>query len=89
MLAVPYSHDQPDNAWRARHLGMARILYPSRYNGARAARELNRLLEERTYAAAAERVASGVRAEGGARTACDAIERTFGLAPQARQTAHA
>src|SRR5689334_21580055 len=66
MLAVPYSHDQPDNAWRARHLGMARILYPSRFTGARAAAELRRLLEDPRYEAAASRVADAVRAERGA-----------------------
>jgi rhamnosyltransferase subunit B len=48
ILAVPYSHDQPDNAWRARKLGLARILYPGRYRGPRVARELRRLLTERS-----------------------------------------
>ncbi|HEX7942205.1 MAG TPA: hypothetical protein VF488_10395, partial [Gemmatimonadaceae bacterium] len=77
MLAVPFSHDQPDNAWRARALGMARIVYPRRYRGPHAARELGRLLDDRTYAVAAERVAGSVRIEQGAAAACDAIERTF------------
>lgn len=81
MLAVPYSHDQPDNAWRATHLGMARTVSASRYTGARAARALGALLEQRAYTDAAARVAAIVRSEGGAQTACDALERTFGLVP--------
>ncbi len=79
MLAVPYSHDQPDNAWRATHLGMARTLSATRYTGARAARALRALLDQRAYTDAASRVAAVVRSERGAHTACDALERTFGL----------
>ncbi|HUR33423.1 MAG TPA: glycosyltransferase [Vicinamibacterales bacterium] len=81
MLAVPYSHDQPDNAWRARHLGMARVLYPARFTAARAAAHLRRLLDDGHYGTAASRVAEAVRAERGAAAACDAIERTFALGP--------
>ena len=80
MLAVPYSHDQPDNAWRAKHLGMARTIQATRYSGARAARGRRTLLGQPSYAAAAARVAAVVRSEGGARTACDALEQAFGLA---------
>lgn len=77
MLAVPYAHDQPDNAWRAARLGMARTLYPKRYRADRVASELHQLLDDPAYAKAAAAVATRVRAEGGARTACDALERTF------------
>jgi UDP:flavonoid glycosyltransferase YjiC (YdhE family) len=77
MLAVPYSHDQPDNAWRAKRLGVARILYPSRYRAPRVARELEKLLSDASYAASALRVAAGIGNEGGAEAACDAIEQTF------------
>jgi UDP:flavonoid glycosyltransferase YjiC (YdhE family) len=79
MLAVPYSHDQPDNAWRARALGMARIVYPRRYRPRRVASELHTLLQEPEYAQAAGRVARQVREEHGVDTACEAIERTFQL----------
>jgi len=81
MLAVPYSHDQPDNAIRARRLGMARIVYPPRYRGRRVAQELAKLLADRRYSDAAVRVAGFVRKEGGVNAACDAIERTFRIAP--------
>jgi rhamnosyltransferase subunit B len=77
MLAVPYSHDQPDNAWRAKRLGVARILYPSRYRAARVARELGKLLSDATYASSATKVAAEIGNEGGAEAACDAIEQTF------------
>ena len=80
MLAVPYSHDQPDNAWRARKLGMSRTIYPVRYRAGRVASALDTLLQEQRYASAASRVAAVVRAENGVRAACDAVERTFGLA---------
>jgi UDP:flavonoid glycosyltransferase YjiC (YdhE family) len=80
MLAVPYSHDQPDNAWRAQHLGMARTIYPGRYRAARVASMLSDLLHTPRYTHAAERVAREVRAESGVEVACDAIEATFRLA---------
>jgi rhamnosyltransferase subunit B len=80
MLAVPYSHDQPDNAWRAQHLGMARTIYPARYRAARVAAALDALMRDPRYAAAAAKVADGVRAERGVTAACDAIERVFRLA---------
>lgn len=79
MLAVPFAHDQPDNAHRAAALGVARILPPARYRAARVATELSALLHDPSYRAAAQRVAATVRAESGVRTACAAIEARFGL----------
>jgi UDP:flavonoid glycosyltransferase YjiC (YdhE family) len=79
MLGVPYSHDQPDNAWRARALGMARTIYPRRYSSARVAVALRDLMTNPRYAAHAARVAEQVALEGGVSTACDALERTFAL----------
>lgn len=75
MLIVPYAHDQPDNADRARRLGVARIIRPGRYRAARVAEALRVLLAESSYADAAARVAAEMRDEDGVRTACDAIER--------------
>jgi len=77
MLAVPYSHDQPDNALRAERLGVARVVYPRRYRPARVARELEKLLSDPRYASSAARVAIEIAKEGGAEAACDAIESTF------------
>lgn len=81
LLSVPYAHDQPDNAWRARALGLSRTVYPKQYRSARIVSELRTLLDDPRYAAAAARVAPVVRAERGAAAACDAIERTFNLTP--------
>ena len=80
MLAVPYAHDQPDNAWRAAQLGMARVVYPWKYRAARVATELRALDNDASYEIAAQRVATAVRGEGGVQAACDALERAFALA---------
>ena len=79
MLAVPWAHDQPDNAYRASRLGVARILPAHRYRADRAARALRALIEDPSYASAAARTAAIVRSEGGVRAACDAIEARFAL----------
>ena len=79
MLAVPFAHDQPDNAWRAARLGMARTIHPGRYRSARIAAGLRRLVDDPSYTTAAAAVAAQVSAEGGAQSACDALERTFRL----------
>lgn len=73
-LIVPYSHDQPDNAYRVTKLGVARTLFPRAYTADRAARELHRLLRDPRYAAAGERVATVVRQEGGAEAAAALID---------------
>jgi UDP:flavonoid glycosyltransferase YjiC (YdhE family) len=73
MLVVPHSHDQPDNAFRVVRLGVARMLYPKRYTAVRAAKELRRLLEDRSYTERAQQTAAIVAAEGGADAAAAAI----------------
>jgi rhamnosyltransferase subunit B len=47
MLLTPSAHDQPDNARRARRLGVARVLVPRNYRVSRLAREIGRLLGDR------------------------------------------
>lgn len=74
-LIVPHANDQPDNAFRVKRLGVARILSPRRYHADRVARELTMLLDEPHYRERADAVAAQVRQEGGARSACDALER--------------
>jgi UDP:flavonoid glycosyltransferase YjiC (YdhE family) len=74
ILAVPFSHDQPDNAHRVEQLGVARVVYPPQYRAQRVAQELRRLLDQAEYGRAASEVAAKVRAEDGATTACRAIE---------------
>jgi UDP:flavonoid glycosyltransferase YjiC (YdhE family) len=75
ILAVPFAHDQPDNAYRIERLGVARVLYPPQYRSQRVAQELSRLLEQGEYKRAASEVATKVRAEDGATAACNAIEQ--------------
>lgn len=45
-LVVPFTHDQPDNALRAKRLGAAETLYPRRYSATQAAKHLRLLLTE-------------------------------------------
>ncbi|HET7619746.1 MAG TPA: glycosyltransferase [Vicinamibacterales bacterium] len=78
MLIVPYAHDQPDNAFRVSRLGIARTIRRGRYTARMAARELDRLLADASYAARAEEVGRAVRKENGAAAAADAIERMGG-----------
>ncbi len=79
LLAVPFAHDQPDNAFRAMRLGVARILPPAQYRAVRVAEALAALTGDPSYREAAGRVAAVVRAEGGVRAACDALEARFAL----------
>jgi UDP:flavonoid glycosyltransferase YjiC (YdhE family) len=75
MLVMPYAHDQPDNAERLVRLGIARTVGRDRYTTARAAAELQHLLDDRAYSQRAQAIGSAIRQEDGVRTACDALER--------------
>lgn len=79
ILAVPFANDQPDNAYRAERLGVARTITPGRYRARRVAETLAALTADADVRAATARVAARVRAETGVATACDALERTFAL----------
>ena len=81
MLVMPFAHDQPDNAARVARLGIARTLSRSRYNAARAASELRRLLGDLAFSARAEEVGRQVRAEDGVRVACDSLEAVLAARP--------
>jgi UDP:flavonoid glycosyltransferase YjiC (YdhE family) len=74
MIIVPWSHDQPDNAQRCLKLGVSRTIERSRYRGATAAKELERVLKEPSYAAKAAEIAAKLRSEDGLRAAADIIE---------------
>lgn len=77
ILAVPFAHDQPDNAYRIEKLGAARVVYPAQYRTQRVTQELRRLLDEPKFGQSAREVAAKLRAEDGAAAACDAIEEQF------------
>jgi UDP:flavonoid glycosyltransferase YjiC (YdhE family) len=74
VLAVPFAHDQADNAYRAERLGVARILRPSAATGVRMASELRVLHEDGGYRDRVRRVSARVKAEDGLSTACEALE---------------
>ncbi len=78
MLVVPHGNDQPDNAYRARELGVARVTYPSRYRAARVSRHLSALLGDESIRSRAEAVGEIVRREDGVGGACDEIEMVLG-----------
>jgi UDP:flavonoid glycosyltransferase YjiC (YdhE family) len=74
MLVMPYSHDQPDNARRVRHLGVAKVLQRKDYRPEAAAQKIKGLLEDAAYSARAAEVARIIAEEDGVRTAADALE---------------
>ena len=74
---MPYAHDQPDNALRAKKLGISETIARGAYRSDRIARALHRLLEDGSVSSRAQQVAKIVAQENGAATAADAIERTF------------
>jgi UDP:flavonoid glycosyltransferase YjiC (YdhE family) len=78
MLVVPFAHDQPDNAYRVRDLGVARVVYPGEFKAARVAAELTMLMSDAGYATRAQSVAHEVSAESGADAACDIVLQAIG-----------
>ena len=76
-VVVPFSHDQPDNAARLRRLKMARVVPRKNYDAETVAQELKTLLEAREYSRSAANIGKIVRAENGAKIACDAIENVL------------
>jgi UDP:flavonoid glycosyltransferase YjiC (YdhE family) len=74
-LVVPHAHDQADNADRLTRLGVARTLPPEAYEASAVARELERLLQDRSYGERAAGAARVVSDERGAVAAAEAIER--------------
>lgn len=78
-LFVPFSHDQPDNAWRVGQLGIARMLTRSRYKAPRVAREIGALLSDPDVARRAAEVGRIVRSEEGAARASELIENVLAV----------
>lgn len=74
MLLVPHAHDQPDNAWRARRLGVGVTIAPWRYRARRVAAALRDLTTEPAFAERAAAARDAMRVEDGVANACDAIE---------------
>lgn len=83
-LTMPCGFDQPDNAARVKRRGAGLTLFRKKYNAKTAARELEKLLTDPSYAANAESVGRALRAEDGVGKACEAIERLLGNQPADR-----
>jgi rhamnosyltransferase subunit B len=76
MVIVPWGYDQPDNAERARKLGVSRTLARSRYNAERVGRALEAVLDDRQgYGQRAATMSDRISAEDGVARACDGIEQ--------------
>ncbi len=78
MLVMPYSHDQPDNARRAKRLGVAEVIGRPQYNAKTALRPLSLLLAKPEYARRAAEIAKQIEADHGVETAVSALEEVFG-----------
>ena len=72
-LVVPFAHDQPDNAFRVSNLGVARVCYPKHYSAARVASRLRALISDKHYSERAAEMGTRIRAEDGAKAACDML----------------
>jgi UDP:flavonoid glycosyltransferase YjiC (YdhE family) len=77
MLIMPYSHDQPDNGRRMRRLGVAGVIQRGNYTPVRAARKLQAMLDEPSFAQRAAQVAERLELEDGVCSACDALEELY------------
>ena len=75
MIVVPWSHDQPDNGMRVQRLGVGRVIPRGKYRVDRAARELELLLGNSGYAAAARATALEMEREDGVDAACAGLVR--------------
>jgi len=73
-LIVPHGHDQPDNAFRIKRLGLGASLYPERYKASRVAAELKRLLASSEVRAGCTRFAEKIDSEAAIERTCDLIE---------------
>ncbi len=82
MLVVPYSHDQPDHAYRLKKLGVARRIMREKYNAETAASEIAQLLSDGSYAQRATEVAADVKKGNGVKEACDLLEQLVASVPE-------
>jgi UDP:flavonoid glycosyltransferase YjiC (YdhE family) len=75
ILAVPFAHDQFDNAERACRLGVGLTIRRDRYTAHAAAQALARLLATPSYQQAARTSGEAIRTENGAVAAAEEIDR--------------
>jgi UDP:flavonoid glycosyltransferase YjiC (YdhE family) len=75
---VPFAFDQSDNAEHARRLGTSRTVYRNKYQAARVANELHKLLSQPAYKQNAIQVSEQLKQENGPKRAAELIEQVFG-----------
>jgi len=73
-LVIPHGHDQPDNAFRIRRLGLGTSIYPERYKGPRVAAELQRLMASAEVHARCAQFACNIDSAVAVKRSCDLIE---------------
>ncbi|HET6882393.1 MAG TPA: nucleotide disphospho-sugar-binding domain-containing protein, partial [Pirellulales bacterium] len=79
-LVMPMSFDQPDNAARLQRLGAGMAIPPKRFQAARVAGILQRLLASRDVARRCDEIADKMEQRRGLETACDVIEQAINIA---------
>jgi len=80
-LVVPFSHDQFDNALRVERCGAGRSLSRKSLDAERLAHRCASVLDDPALAERSRAIAKQVRAEDGATTGCDALERVLAQSP--------
>ncbi|MFN8663286.1 MAG: glycosyltransferase [Thermomicrobiales bacterium] len=78
MIIVPYAHDQADNGWRARRLGVSDVLSRREYRIARLRNGLQQLLQSQECRSACANAQGQMMTESGAETAAASIDRVLG-----------
>jgi len=73
-LVVPHGHDQPDNAFRVKRLGLGSSVYPERYTAARVARILRELLTSSEIRSRCASYCRRIDSAAALNRACDLIE---------------
>ena len=74
MLVMPFSHDQPDHAYRMKKLGIGLGIARKNYRAEIVAQKLKWLLKNPAFARRAAAVGASIQAEDGVARACDEIE---------------
>jgi rhamnosyltransferase subunit B len=74
-LVVPSAHDQFDNGWRIEQLGLGRCIPQTRYNAARAAREIDAILHDERMHERCGEWAARIDSSAALAHACDLIEK--------------
>ena len=73
-LVVPHAHDQPDNAFRIKRLGLGDWIYPQNYKAPRVAAALKRLLASEELRACCAEYAHKIDSAASRERACELIE---------------